>query len=346
MVIKIGGYTPATTQSPEVNVNNVTTQEADLSGLGGTPDTAPAETQVETPDTSPSTDEDQQTQATNPGPVTQTAQVPGHQSQASHLIQGGAQQSAVDQVKATQDMRAKLRSTVREFWLDPGQFAKLVFLDGKLLTENVFDTPMVATHMLQIGGKWAKFVCNKHTEGQCIVCDSNADKSAPDTVQLFTVINVMPYIIQGGPNKGKTLPARLQLFAANMKTREKLISRAKNNGGGLAGGLYQFSRSDKQAARTGDDIEFLQGVDLGAVLKKFPMLNTVKNAKGEWKDAPTTLIDYAKAFPVLTNADIASMRPDLASMAGFSAFTPQSGAAMQGGFGNDPTGDIDDELPF
>ena len=71
--------------------------------------------------------------------------------------------------------------------------------------------------------------------------------------------------------------------------------------------------------------------------------NKTKNAKGDWIDAPTTVIDYAKAYPVLTNAEVASLRPDLASMAGFTAFTPQQ---AQSGFGSDPTGEIDDALPF
>ena len=314
-------------------------QEADLGNLGTTntnpPDTA-GETQSEGTSTPP---------ASNPSTTPQTA--PGHQTGASFLMTGGAQQTAVDQVKAAQDMRSKMRMGAHEFWLNPGQFAKGVFLDGNLLSDNVFDTPMVATHMLQIGGTWAKFVCNKHTEGQCIVCDSNADKSQPDTLQLFSFINVMPYVIQGGPNKGKTLPARLQLFAATLKTREKLIKRAKNHGNSLAGGLYQFSRSDKQSPRTGDDIEFIQQVDLKATIQKFPMLQMKRNAKGDAIDAPTTVYDYATVFPVLTNAEIASMRPDLASMAGFTAFTSQPSTGGQvGGFGNDPTGDIDDALPF
>jgi hypothetical protein len=314
-----------TTQAP------ATGQQADLSGLGGqTPATAP-ETPAQAPSAVP--------------PPTTPPQVPGHQTQASFLMTGGAQQTAVQQVKAQQDLRSKLRTGVREFWLNPGEFAKGVFLDGTLLSGDVFDTPMVAVHMVQIGGDWHKVICNKHTEGSCVVCDSNADGSQPMTLQLFTFINVMPYTIQNGPNKGKTMPARLQLFAANLKTRTKLIQRAKNHGNTLAGGFYQFSRGDKQEPRTGGDIEFLQTVDLTALLKKFPMLHSRRNKKGDMEDAPTTVYDYATVYPVLTNAEIAAMRPDLASMAGFTAFT-QSTVSQENTFGGDPTGELDDELPF
>lgn len=274
---------------------------------------------------------------------------PGHQSGAAFLMTGGQQKSQVDQVKAIQDLRSKLRGGAREFWLNPGEFAKLYFLDGKLLQDGVFDTPMISLHFLQIGGQWAKFVCNNHTEGQCVVCNSNADGSQPQTMQLFTVINVMPYVIQNGPRKGQTLPARLQLFAATMKVREKLIQRAKNHGGMLAGSLYQFSRGSKQDPRTGDDVEYLQDVPMKGVLSKYPMLDsTYDQAKKEWKDAPTKVYDYAKVYPVLTNAEIAQLRPDLASMAGFTAFTPMAtgGGAGSSGFGADPTGAMDDEIPF
>lgn len=272
---------------------------------------------------------------------------PGHQSGASFLMTGNQQQSQVNQIKAVQDLRAKLRTNVREFWLEPGQFARLYFLDGKLLADNVFDTPMIAVHMLQIGGQWEKVVCTEHTEGKCIICGSNAEGSQPTTMQLFTVINVMPYTIQNGPRRGTVLPARLQLFAATVKTREKLVGRAKNRGGYLAGSLYQFSRGSKQDARTGDDIEYIQDVPMQGVLAKYPMLGSAKDAKGDWKDAPTTVYDYAKVYPVLTNAEIAALRPDIASMAGFSAYTPVAQTAGPAtGFGGDPTAGIQDEIPF
>lgn len=335
MPIKIGGAKPNAAPAPEQHKAPPT---ADLSSLGSAP------TQENPPAPEQATAAGDATGATPP-----PANVPNHQTSAGFLMTGKSQQSQVDQVRAVQQLRSKLRGGAREFWLEPGQFAKLVFLDGNVIGENVFDTPMVATHMLQIGGQWYKIICNEHTEGSCIICNSNADNSQPTTMQLFTVINVMPYTIRGGPNRGKTLPARLQLFPANLKTREKLMKRAQTRGGTLAGGLYQFSRSEKQAARTGDDIEFIQTVDLNAVLKKFPMLGTKQDDKGEWKEAPTAVYDYAKVYPVLTNAEIAQMRPDIAAQAGFTAYTAMPGAqagANSGGFGNDPTQDIDDELPF
>lgn len=303
--------------------------DTDLTNLGGTAQEPPKEEQNETPNA-------------NAGTSQQAA--PGHQTGAAFLMSGGAQKSQVDQVKAMQDLRSKLNTVAREFWLNPGEFAKFYFLDGNLLSEGVFDTPMISTHFLQMGGKWARFVCNQHTEGGCIVCNSNVDGSQPQTHQLFTGINVMPYTIQNGPRKGQVLQARLQLFAATLKVREKLIKRAQNHGNTLAGSIYQFSRSSKQDPRTGDDIEFVQEVPMQGVLQKYPMLSTRKNDKGEWEDAPTTVYDYAKVYPVLTNAELSILRPDLGGGYVPGAMTGMTGPAS--GFGSDPTQDIDDEIPF
>ena len=331
MAIKIhGAKPPAAAPSSETNLDNLG---------GGMASTAPEAAQEAPPAPNPSPTTPQQQTAT-----TGQISAPGYQSGASFLMTGDQQKTQVNQVKAVQDLRAKLRGGAREFWLEPGQFAKLYFLDGTLLSDNVFDTPMVSVHMLQIGGSWAKFVCNNHTEGHCIVCASNAENSQPTSTQLFTVINVMPYTIQNGPRRGQVIPARLQLFPAPLKVREKLIGRAQNHGGRLAGSLYQFKRGSKQDPRTGDDIEYLQDVPMAGVLSKYPKLGTRQNAKGDWEDAPTAIYDYAKVYPVLTNAEIASLRPDLAAMAGFTAFTPMQSPAT--GFGSDPTGNVDDEIPF
>lgn len=330
MAINIKGAKPAAAPTTETN----------LDALGGNAPAASQETAQDGTSASAPASPSPQQQAAPAGLMA----APGHQTGASFLMTGDQQKTQVNQVKAVQDLRAKLRGGAREFWLEPGQFAKVYFLDGKLLSDNVFDTPMVNTHMLQIGGSWAKFVCNNHTEGQCVVCASNAEGSRPDSMQLFTVINVMPYTIQNGPRKGQVIPARLQLFAATMKVRERLISRAQNHGGRLVGSLYQFKRSSKQDPRTGDDMEFLQDVPMQGVLAKYPKLGSKQNAKGEWEDAPTAIYDYAKVYPVLTNAEIASLRPDLASMAGFTAYTPMQMPAT--GFGADPTGELDDAIPF
>lgn len=350
MAIKVHGKkasgTPAQTQPAQTPPDqSAQPAQADLSQLGAGSN-APTE-QQSAPQSAPATQQGPTPPPQAPAPATQA---PGYQTPAPFLMTGTAQHTAVEQVKAVQDMRARLRGGAREFWLNPGEFARLYFLDGTLLSEGVFDTPMVATHMLQIGGSWARFVCNKQTEGHCLVCDSNADGSQPQTFQLFTVINTMPYVIQNGPRKGKTLPARLQLFAATLKVREKLMKRAQNHDGKLAGSLYTFTRNTKQDPRTGDDVEFLQEVPMQGVLQKYPMLGQRRNAKGEIEDAPTTVIDYAQSYPVLTNAELATMRPDLASMAGFTgAYSPQkppSTGFQQQGFGADPTGDLDDEVPF
>jgi len=293
------------------------------------------------PKDNPKTDDTMENLGT--GAATETAPLAGFQAsppkqQASFLMTGEQQKTAVDQVKAAQDLRTKLRGGIREFWLNPGEFANLYFLDGALISEGVFNTPMTATHMLQISGDWVKFICNKNTEGDCVVCDSNGDGSHVTTVQLFTVINTMPYTIKNGQNKGKVLPARLQMLAVPNKIRDILLKRAANNGGSLAGKMFSFSRATKQDARTGNDIEFIAEYPMGAVLQKYPMLS------GPNSDQPTEPINYNEAYPILTNAEIAALRPDIGSMAGWVSPNAAPTFAQQAGM---QLGDIgDDEIPF
>jgi hypothetical protein len=323
MPIKIGGSAPKQTGSAPTN-----TGTADLSNLGGAAQTPPASQ----PATTQPPQTDQPTFAKPP--------------QASFLMTGDKQQSEVQKVAAMQELRGKLRGGAREFYLNPGEFASLYFLDGKLVGDNVWDTPMVATHLIQIGGDYVRFVCMKHTEGTCIVCDSNEPMSQPSTSQLFTVINTTPYTVRNGPNKGKTLPARLQLFAATLKVREKLAYKAGQRGGSLAGQMWQFKRSSQQDPRTGDDVEWMQEVPMKAVLGKYPMLGTRRDDKGNWVDAPTQPLDYSQVYPVLTNAEVAQLRPDMAYAAGYTGVAPAQPMQPTPGFGGDPTAGIDDEVPF
>ncbi|MBL4702294.1 MAG: hypothetical protein JKX85_13650 [Phycisphaeraceae bacterium] len=314
MVIKIG-------KNPAVATAQETTETDALDGLGGTPETKQAETTA---------------------PASDMSGLAGNTPAAasSHLSYGGEQQTAINQVKTAQDLRTRLRGGVWEFYLEVGSFANLYFLDGTVAGEGVFDTPITATHMLQIGGDWVKFICNKKIEGDCIVCDSNMDRSQPSTVQMFTVINTTPHTVKKGKNAGKVIPARLQMFSATPQVREKLMSRAVNNGGTLAGKLFKFTKSTPQEPRTGGDIELVSDqYPMASVLAKYPMLG------GEKSDQPTQPIDYAQAFPILTNAEIAALRADVASMAGWTApgqetFAQQAAAtAAIGSVG-------DDEIPF
>ena len=318
MAIKINGknttITPPTTPPPATTPD---TTQADLGNLGGT------------------------TPVQSAPPVQHQFPKP---PQASFLMTGDSQKSEIDKVKAQQDLRSKLRGGAREFYLNAGEFAQLYFLDGKMVGTGVWDTPMIATHLVQIGGDYVRFVCMKHTEGTCIVCDSNEPMSQPITTQLFTVINTVPYVIRKGPNKGKTIPARLQLFAATIKVRDKLEYKAKQRGNVLAGHMFQFKRNTNQDARTGDDIEHIQEVPMQGVLAKYPALGTKRDAKGDWHNAPTMPLDYSQVYPVLTNTELAQLRPDMAYAAGFTSSVAPG--QVSSGLGTDTTGDMPDQIPF
>lgn len=230
-----------------------------------------------------------------------------HAPSAPHLMTGSAQAQAATQQHALSELRTRLMQGAREFFLRSGEFASVYFLDGTLIGDEVFDTPMVTTHLAQIGGQWRKFVCNQGIEGRCVACDAG---ERPQTLQLFTIINTQPYEIRNGPRKGQVLPARLQLLAASMAVREKLIKRAKKNDGRLAGGLYTFTRSGDREPRVGGDVEFEKNVDYQAVIAKYPMLGTRRTQDGKFEDAPTAPLDYKGAYPILTNEELGQLRPD------------------------------------
>ena len=250
-----------------------------------------------------------------------------HGTGAPHLMTGQNQRQEVEQSHALASLRSKLMQGAHEFFLKPGEHAKVYFLDGTLIGDGVFDTPMVHVHMEQIGGRWRKFVCPKGVEGRCVVCESGSN---PQTVQLFTVINTMPYQIRNGPRAGTTLPARLQLFAASMKAREKMLKRAQKNDGRLAGGLFECSRSDQMEPRVGGDFEHVQNVPYEDVLAKYPMLGSRRDANGKFQEAPTAPLDYAHVYPILTNPELSQLRPDWGSYAGVGGGTGSGGSIGPG----------------
>lgn len=265
------------------------------------------------------------------------------QKTASHLITGSQQRSQVEQVKAQQQLRSKMNGAP-DFWLSHGELADLYFLDGTLVGPNEWDTPMVNIHKLTIGGRPQAFVCMNATEGECIACKSNAERSQVQTVQLFTVINTKPYTIKHGPEKGKTLAARLQIFPATMKVRDILVKKAEHRNNSLAGKLWRFTRHTKQDAATGNDIEFLQEFPMKDVLAKYPMLG--QNAEGKWGHGPTKPIDYASAYGIITNAELAALRPDIASAAGWSGASYGAQATYQPQTNSLGQADLDDKIPF
>ena len=302
---------------------------------GGTPKTTPAaapEAQAPaTPQDQPETSAGGTPPASKPVPFQQP-------NLGGHLMTGGSQHQAVAQAEAIRAMRAKLDDRPMEFFLSENSFANLYFLDGTLTGEDVFDTPMCATHMIEVGNTWRRIFCLAAMPGGCPICNSGQPRTSPEMRQLFTVINTTPYTIQKGPKAGKTLTARLQLLAVPHKIREKLVHRAKTRGGTLAGHTFEFRRGGKQEPRTGGDIEHVGTYDMTKVIAKYPKLGGTLD-----EPAPTRPIDYNRAFPLLTAEEIAKLCPQYGGhYGGGGGF--DSAPAPGSGLGNPDTDDS--EIPF
>lgn len=263
-------------------------------------------------------------------------------SHSPYLMSGSAQAQQVNQQEAMRELGRILASGAREFFLKTGEFANVLFLDGNLSSGEIFDTPMVAVHMAKFGQSWRKFMCNEKSEGNCIAC---AAGERVTTLQLFTVINTMPYTIQSGPRRGTVLQARLQLFAATMQARKDLVHIANKNGGRLSGLLIECRRNDDRDPRVGGHFSKENDLPLDKVVAKYPMLGTTKDANGKFVDAPTKPFDYATVYPALTNAQLAQLRPDWASYGGGFGASPYSGSAGGGQVLGQVSVD-DDTIPF
>lgn len=139
------------------------------------------------------------------------------------------------------------------FWLRPDTSAELVFLDG----EGMY----IREHNMKIHGKFGNFFTCIRDFAPCPLCQM-PDKTPgrySSPVVAFTVIDLTGYV----DKEGKQIRNVKRLLVLRKEVAEKLIKKAQSRKvDDLTGWAVRFTRYNEQEANTGEDIEFLQKVDL------------------------------------------------------------------------------------
>lgn len=165
----------------------------------------------------------------------------------SWLKTGAEARAAMDEADAAAEKAKEESGRLFRFFIPENDEATITFLDGDLDDDGRLMIPMLYEHRVLHAGKWTNFLCIADAE-PCPLCE-NGDR--PALVGVMTVINHTPYTIKNGPNAGKQIANRKQLYVATRSTIKKLQKIASKKGT-LRMHSYEVSRSEDKSPRVGD----------------------------------------------------------------------------------------------
>lgn len=163
------------------------------------------------------------------------------------LKTGVEARAAMDEADAAAEKAKEESGRLFRFFIPEDDEATITFLDGDLDDDGRLMIPMLYEHRVLHAGKWTTFLCIADAE-PCPLCE-NGDR--PALVGVMTVINHSPYTIKNGPNAGKQIANRKQLYVATRSTIKKLQKIASKKGT-LRMHSYEVSRSEDKSPRVGD----------------------------------------------------------------------------------------------
>jgi hypothetical protein len=209
---------------------------------------------------------------------------------AGWMATGESSVAAAEQDKAEYERRKEEQGKAFRFWLEPGEEARITFVDGQLFETKAGMVLLPARyheHNLFLNGRWGHhFVCPEKTApGQgfkCPICESG---DRPTLVALFTIIDHREF---KGKND-KVYKDDPKLLVLNPMAFEQLNALAQKIGG-LAGSTWDVSRVGEKSPRTGNNF-FPQG--------KTPLDELYKKYLVEQKDPKTNLSTWVSKFKVL-----------------------------------------------
>lgn len=176
----------------------------------------------------------------------------------SFLKKGQAAKDTFDAEEKKTEMAMK--NTARRFWLKMDKpSATITFVDGNLI-EGSFDNPFAFEHFVTIAGKGNNLIC-LHEEESCPICEGGAKYSY---VGYFTVIDHREY----KDNQGKTHKDKKRLFVAKRSTIKQLLTSAQKRGG-LAGCLFDVSRTGDKEASVGNVFDFTEKLTSAQMKAKY-----------------------------------------------------------------------------
>lgn len=211
-------------------------------------------------------------------------------SRPSWLNRGSQAQEQLAQERARIEAEKLQRSSMFRFWVNEGDDAIIVFLDGDLISDGGkydgnLDFYSFREHTVQVGKRWDNFICCDENNEPCPLCDGG-DK--PAVVAPFTVIDTRK--IQG---RSKVYENERKLFMAKSGTLATLQKMAEKRGG-LRGCVFEVTRSGDKSPRVGTNFDFEGKLTEEQLADHF----------GKDNIAPA---DYEKEIPYRTPAQIAEL---------------------------------------
>jgi hypothetical protein len=189
-----------------------------------------------------------------PQQVTANPQTPppaNANSPPNWMMSGAALQAAAkaeaDKAAANKAAYENSKDTMWRFHFPIGETRHIIFLDGDLNADGFIDARGTYEHSKFINGKWDNLVCLNGVPGNppCPICELGGKDAKPALVWYLTVLNLTPYTINKGQNKGKVIQCQRQLFVAKQGTMEKLTFKAQALGG-LTGKKFLVGRLQGQ----------------------------------------------------------------------------------------------------
>jgi hypothetical protein len=181
--------------------------------------------------------------------------------QPSWLMYGSESKDALKQAVHKQQEAKEAASRMRRFYLNDGEEKTVTFLDGILDKEGVLEFLSYHEHNLQTGPKsWEQIPCIARSE-ICPLCNIG---DTPRYVGVLTVINHTQYTIKQGPNAGKVLGDRRELYVATANTLNMLQHHAAKRGG-LRGWKVEIARIGDKSARVGSTFQWLEQLNDAAL---------------------------------------------------------------------------------
>jgi hypothetical protein len=166
----------------------------------------------------------------------------------SWLKSGKDSTQAYKQAAHNQQQAIAAGDRMRRFYMSAGEEKTVTFLDGMLDEDGMLGFMSFNEHTIQTGAKkWEEVVCLAEQE----ICPACTAGHKSYYVGVFTVINHTPYIIQSGPNAGKKLGDRRELYCAKLGTLRTLQTYAAK-WGGLKGWKVEITRVTEKDAKVGN----------------------------------------------------------------------------------------------
>ena len=253
----------------------------------------------------------------------------------SGLVRGEAGRKKVSselkRTKEAAERRKAQYAQARRCWMPPGSERTVIILD---------DEPWAFRHEhalmnSETGRRDFYTPCIFETD-DCPAC--RVDDREGTYVMYLSVLDLEPYTIQKGKNRGKTVKFSRRLFVVKSR-QQSIFTRKYDAKGSLRGYKLKLYRDGDKDSVIGNVIEFLGRVSEEKLTK---YKNKWRDNKGKVHvDDLSEVLDYEKMFPAMDRKALAALVGDSAAVPGSDE---EADAADDDVDGWDD--DVDDDAPW